>query len=294
VSIAISDTANFCGTVMHGFWPGDWSGLKLTLWSFDDRGNILPPTSGTYAINGLSGKVAAVRYSLEDNVCAEDLAAKVDGVSGNIVVTTGPDGAWSGNYDVVFDNSDHVTGSFSAAYCPVLGASTFVCNYTATPAVAGTVSGATGSIHGNAITPVDAMVNFRVAADGGAYAQLNLFDQPAICGGIQSFHYPSGLGHLLINLFDSSGNETMDAVPPVAPGTFPVLETTVIGLGSDGAYFKADSSYRDIDADSAQIRGGSVTLTSVSGGIYAGSYDLTMDSGDHVSGSFTAPYCPDY
>lgn len=37
---------------------------------------------------------------------------------------------------------------------------------------------------------------------------------------------------------------------------------------------------------------GTVTLTSVSGNRFSGNFDLVLDSGDHVTGSFDPEECP--
>ncbi len=36
---------------------------------------------------------------------------------------------------------------------------------------------------------------------------------------------------------------------------------------------------------------GTVVLTGVSGGTFTGTFDVVMDSGDHVTGTFDAPTC---
>jgi hypothetical protein len=97
---------------------------------------------------------------------------------------------------------------------------------------------------------------------------------------------------VLFNLFVSATDDPSTSTPPVAPGTYPILARAASGPGADGAFFETDLNYQTINADSSQVRGGSVTLTSIAGGTYVGSYDFTMDTGERITGSFSAPYCP--
>jgi hypothetical protein len=53
-----------------------------------------------------------------------------------------------------------------------------------------------------------------------------------------------------------------------------------------------DTTCQPIDADTAQGQSGTVTLTSVSGGAYAGSFDVVLNTGGHVTGTFSPEACP--
>ncbi len=52
-----------------------------------------------------------------------------------------------------------------------------------------------------------------------------------------------------------------------------------------------DGSCQPIDADAAQAQSGTVTLTSISGGVFKGSYDVALNTGAHLTGSFTPTAC---
>ena len=77
-------------------------------------------------------------------------------------------------------------------------------------------------------------------------------------------------------------------------GTFSVF---VVGSGPAPRHFAVasfganDAVCKEIAADSADALSGSVTLTANGGGAYAGTYDLTFDSGDRVTGKFQTATC---
>ena len=94
-----------------------------------------------------------------------------------------------------------------------------------------------------------------------------------------------------ITLLDVTGGNT---AAPTAPGTYTIYSNSgsqppkealfdVVGL---------DATCQQVDADAAQGQSGSVTLTSVSGGVFTGSYDVVLNTGDHVTGSFAPTACP--
>ncbi|HSN25222.1 MAG TPA: hypothetical protein VLT45_03020, partial [Kofleriaceae bacterium] len=47
----------------------------------------------------------------------------------------------------------------------------------------------------------------------------------------------------------------------------------------------------NVGANDAVADSGMVVLTGVSGGTFSGTFDVVMDSGDHVTGTFDAPTC---
>lgn len=66
-----------------------------------------------------------------------------------------------------------------------------------------------------------------------------------------------------------------------------------IGVGSNGIVSaeasKLDTACGDILKRGAS--GGTITLTKIAGSDIEGSFDLTFDGGDHLTGSFQAPLC---
>jgi hypothetical protein len=95
---------------------------------------------------------------------------------------------------------------------------------------------------------------------------------------------------IIISLADVSG---MSYSPPTEPGTFMVRYDTTVP--PQLAYFQVlvhDAMCNDILMPTALGAGGTVVLTGVDGDRLAGHYDVTLGSGDHVTGSFDPEPCP--
>jgi hypothetical protein len=75
---------------------------------------------------------------------------------------------------------------------------------------------------------------------------------------------------------------TQDATT-VAPGTYGV------GQGLSASYEPDDATCAVVGLE--QATGGEVTFTTSTATRLEGTFDLTFDDGDHVSGSFSAPVC---
>jgi hypothetical protein len=81
---------------------------------------------------------------------------------------------------------------------------------------------------------------------------------------------------------------------PTAPGTYTIYPNTgseppksaSVTVGS------LDGTCQLIDEESGLAQSGTVTLTSVTGGVFAGSYDVVLNTGDRISGSFAPKACP--
>jgi hypothetical protein len=86
---------------------------------------------------------------------------------------------------------------------------------------------------------------------------------------------------------------THQSVPPMTTGNFIVTQTAGSATKAATAVFQTtDAQCVKINAQSAQAASGSVNLTSIGpNNAYAGTFDLVMDSGDHVTGSFGASGC---
>jgi hypothetical protein len=94
-----------------------------------------------------------------------------------------------------------------------------------------------------------------------------------------------------IELRDVSG---ATKTAPTAPGTYTIYPNT----GSEpprSAYLtvgELDGTCQLIDQESGSAQSGTVTLTSVTGGVFAGSYDVVLNTGDRITGSFAPRACP--
>ena len=81
---------------------------------------------------------------------------------------------------------------------------------------------------------------------------------------------------------------------PTAPGTYTIYPNT----GSEPPKSASltvgglDGTCQLIDEESGSAQSGTVTLTSVTGGVFAGSYDVVLNTGGRVTGSFAPTACP--
>jgi hypothetical protein len=80
---------------------------------------------------------------------------------------------------------------------------------------------------------------------------------------------------------------------PTAAGTYTIYPDTgseppkSASLSVSGL----DATCQPLDADTAQAQSGTVTLTSVAGGVYAGSFNVVLNTGGTITGSFAPEAC---
>src|SRR5215831_8836421 len=120
-----------------------------------------------------------------------------------------------------------------------------------------------GTVRGKSMQAVDAI------AGTGAGAAIALSSTGGICGKV------------------SAGQQ---ASAPTAPGTYPITQSGAKQAGA--VYIQTDANCQNVVGSPVTAISGTVTLTSVSNGSYSGNFDLTLDSNDHISGSFSAANCP--
>ena len=81
---------------------------------------------------------------------------------------------------------------------------------------------------------------------------------------------------------------------PTAAGSYTIYPNT----GSEPAKSASltvgafDNACQLDDNLAASAQSGTVTLTSVAGGVYKGSYDVVLNNGTHLTGSFAPAACP--
>ncbi len=112
-----------------------------------------------------------------------------------------------------------------------------------------------------------------------------------VCGVIGGGHAPAASQSLLLNVFDVDA-KTGAVTAPTTSGTY-----TVVAANASLSAHNAGVAWLVIDQTcnkTAQALGASGTVTlsgASSGGSYSGSFDLTLDSGDHITGHFDAASC---
>jgi len=151
-----------------------------------------------------------------------------------------------------------------------------------------------GTIHGMSFAMHDSASGERVVTTGGGTlhaASVFLTSTSGTCADIEANQFHQNEKGVLITLWDVVGTTTN---APTAPGMYSIYQ----GSGTSpakAALFNAqvnDATCNEIPADSAKGATGSVNLTLVSGMKYSGTFDVSLDSGDHVTGSFDPVECP--
>jgi hypothetical protein len=137
-----------------------------------------------------------------------------------------------------------------------------------------------GTIHGQPFTIADAVSAIVPATTGGLSngAMVVMADTPALCADFSASSEPKYMHLVSIYLVP----------PPTTVDTFAILTGPNVG---SLLTFTTDASCRSGPADSAAATGGTITLTSVNGEIFAGHFDVALDSGDRITGSFNPEAC---
>ena len=151
-----------------------------------------------------------------------------------------------------------------------------------------------GTVRGASMFPTDfissqATVSF--ASGVVPAAAIVLSDAAALCTDVSANRQPSNSRMLSIFLTDVDAGGSLRA--PKGTATY----TIFAGSGSPPPHFAVasylvdDESCSEVTARSATAAAGTVTLTGNADGAYAGTYDLTFDSGDRVTGAFHTAIC---
>jgi hypothetical protein len=146
-----------------------------------------------------------------------------------------------------------------------------------------------GTVRGHQLTPADAVsgtgsLNVPPAVSINA-AVVVISNTGGLCANASVGKQASNSQFFVITLFDRIGTQT---AIPTAPGTYSVTSTT---KSASASYLETDATCRSIAGFSALATSGTVTLTSVTSNGLVGTFDLTLNSGDRVTGSFNAPNC---
>jgi len=159
-----------------------------------------------------------------------------------------------------------------------------------TPVDGSTAGGTTvtGTIHGLDFGIVDAAS--AVAHNGtgtSSFATIILSSHSGICADANADVIRANRRELVLFVGVGSGNSL---AAPTSTGTFAVASpgngpySTVTAEVVDGAC-------APVTSDTASAVSGSTTLTAIDGDRFAGTFDVTFDSGDHVTGSFDPQGC---
>lgn len=143
-----------------------------------------------------------------------------------------------------------------------------------------------GTVRGQPVAFKDAMSTDVQFGNGQNQAAVILSSAPQICSLFGNGKEPQSSQYLLVSLAQINGTAVS---VPTGPGTFDIVLSSTTTRGALVVFLSTDAACQDATSG-AQATAGTVTLTSA-GPTYAGSFDVTLATGDHITGTFTAPSC---
>jgi len=110
--VALSGRSGSCALAASNTNPKN---TKILVIAVTD--NFAAATTGAFTVAATSGKLASVKFISYDATCGDISAQEAMGVSGTITLTSVSGNALAGTYDITFDSTDHITGSFTGTAC---------------------------------------------------------------------------------------------------------------------------------------------------------------------------------
>ena len=171
-----------------------------------------------------------------------------------------------------------------------------------TLALAGCTAGGSvsGQAPGGTFEPSDSISASVTTNDGAgdtaSYAEIDVASTGHLCADASASPpiERKGQHYLTIQLRDVNPTNGAITTAPTAPGTYTIYPNTGNEPPKSASLVVGalDSSCQPDDAHAAQAQSGTVTLTSVTGGAFSGSFDVVLNTGGHLSGSFDPEACP--
>lgn len=117
-------------------------------------------------------------------------------------------------------------------------------------------------------------------------ATILLSSVPDACDGRTATSLRANETAVEINLVDAT---VQRSVAPTAPGTFIWGESE---FQASGYVNLADAQCGHIMSEESVIDSGTVHLTAVAGDVFTGDFDVMLDTGEHLTGTFNPTACP--
>jgi hypothetical protein len=150
----------------------------------------------------------------------------------------------------------------------------------------------TGQVPGGSFDPGATISAAVMIPDGGGEAVIVVSSVATACSddGAAPPIERKGSRAMTIRLMDVANGMT---TTPAAPGTYTIYPNSGSQPPKEALLemYGLDDTCQQVDAQSAQGQSGSVTLTSVAGGVFKGTFDVTLNTGDHLTGSFDPTAC---
>jgi hypothetical protein len=154
----------------------------------------------------------------------------------------------------------------------------------------------TGDIPGGSFQPADT-ISASVTTDDGAGgtssdARIHIASTPHLCSDASASPPIDRKQQrfITIELRDVNG---ATSTTPAVPGSYTIYPNTGTQPPKSASLVVGalDGTCQLNESDSAAAQSGTVTLTSVTGGAYVGSFDVVLDTGGHITGSFDPQPC---
>lgn len=144
----------------------------------------------------------------------------------------------------------------------------------------------TGTIHG-ATFAIQSAISAKVTlSNGDSLAEVILSSTPDRCSDIAANIERASSQDVAIFIDDGGPHAP---IAPTVTGAYTIAAQT--GLSASFSALVSDAQCQDIASAEAFGSAGTVTLSTISGNVFAGHYDVTLDSGDHVTGNFDPEPC---
>jgi hypothetical protein len=152
----------------------------------------------------------------------------------------------------------------------------------------------TGAIRGIPY-PVAESISATLSSTRGSQAVIVLSSSRDACTPADAQIAHPGETTLIVIAADVTGTDSHTTEAPGAPGTYPVIDiTTQTTPGPRFAFAytsRLDASCGNPAEDQTSSVSGSLVLTAAHDGVYAGTFDIVLDSADHITGEFHPTAC---
>jgi hypothetical protein len=149
-----------------------------------------------------------------------------------------------------------------------------------------------GDAAGSGFQVADSVSASVTDQDGSSVARIVIASTPGLCADAAAMPPVDRAGQkfIVIELADVSG--AMTATPTV-PGTYEIYPNTGTRPAKSASFVTGafDGSCVTIDEADASGQSGTVTLASNAGDVFAGSYDVMLNTGIHIAGQFAPKAC---
>jgi hypothetical protein len=152
----------------------------------------------------------------------------------------------------------------------------------------------TGTVHGTSFAIADAIsASVTYTTPGGRViheAFIALTNNRPACDSVIANTARPNEQDVIIELTDFDG---ATFAVPTAPGTYTVYTGNGVEPGKT-AFFRAmvaDMACNDVPANDAMGATGTVTLTHITSDAFAGTFDVMLDTGEHITGRFSPELC---